>query len=90
MKQTARGAQVLGSLRAAVFARGHCAIKTVQCRERIVLAVQLQTVLQGGTLRAQEQEKPPQRRAVQRPLIDLLLIAPTDVTDAALGRDDLA
>jgi len=87
MKQTARGAQHLGPLLAAVFMRRHSSDKTVQSRKRIVLAGQLQSVLQSGTLRTKKLKKPPQRRAVECPLINLLSIVPTDVTDAALGRD---
>lgn len=79
MKQAAGSAQDLPALRTAMFMRADRAEKAMQCRQRIVLAPQLQACLQGDGLSSKKEQEPPQRGAVQSPLIDLLFFRRRDV-----------
>jgi len=86
MKQAARCAQDLPALFAAVFMRAGRTDKAVHRGERIAFAPELQAGLQGGSLRAEEEHEPPQCRAVQCPLVDLLLVRRRDVADRPAAR----
>ena len=86
MKQAARCAEDLPALLAAVFMRADSAHKAVQRGERIAFAPELQTGLQGGGLGTKEEHEPPQRRAVQGTLVDLLLPRRCDVADRPADR----
>lgn len=63
--------------------RSDGAHEAVQRGKRIVLAPQLQARFESNRLQAEEEQKPPERRTMERPLIDLLLIGRRDVTDDA-------
>ncbi len=90
MKQAPGGAQALPTLLTAMFVRADRAEKAMQRRLRIVLAPQLQARLQGDGLGPEEVQEPPQRGAVQSPLVDLLLFRRRDVAPhSAAGRHGL-
>lgn len=61
--------------------RADRADKAVHPGKRFVFAPELQAGLQRGGLGAEKEHEPPQRRAVQCALVDLLLACRRDVTD---------
>jgi hypothetical protein len=90
MQQTAGCAQVFPTLRAAVLVRGDGPQEPMQRGERFLLTPQLQSGLEGRELDAEKRQKPPQRRAVQGPFVNLVLTLWRHIADhPAVGRNDL-
>ena len=86
VQQTAGYAQDLPTLPATVFPRADGAQKAVPSEEGIVLAQQLQPCPQRGGLSAQEEQEPPERGAVERSFVDLLLSRRRDVAPGSAAR----
>jgi hypothetical protein len=90
MQQTAGCAQTLSAWRAAELVRGDGSEKAMQRGERFLLTPQLQSGLERRDLCADKRQKPPQRRAVQSPFVNPLLVGGRHIADhPAAGRNDL-
>jgi hypothetical protein len=90
MQQTARCAQTLSALRAAVFMRGDSPQKPMQRGERFLFTPQLQPRLNRRDLGAEKGQEPPQRGPMQGPFVNPRLAWWRHVAQhSAVGRDHL-